>query len=276
MNTINNFRFIIISLGSTIFTSCIGQNNGLQDLINVNNFSTIELNINNGVCDSVGYEVWNYDEDVGVKSINIHKDFLYLTDVYHNSIKKVSIKSGNIESNICLSKLPASESGIWLRDITVFNNKVYVTGDRDSVYVFSLDLKLEKVIPVSVGYKNIYKMSPDSLLIYLDSEQLPNLNFKYELLLVTSDHNYSLINKIVSLNDYEKERRKTTINGEEYKLLTNSDKPFIEIPRGVIELKTEIPNIDEYGAKNIDFSKNYLIYFSSSKEKIIFYIYHFD
>jgi len=257
------------------FQSCNGNETPEKERLKVKKYSKIELLVNNEDVNSLGYKIWEEDEDVGVKSVCIDSGFIYLTDVYHNNIKKININDKSMVSSPSLSGLSLDESSLWLRDLVVFYEKIYVTSDRDRIYILGKDLKYQKAIKSNKGRKTIFKVNSDSLLIYLDDKQLANKNIKYDLLFIRKTGQSSMISKTISLDEYQEKKTLKERAGKEYRLYSVQSKNFIETQYGIIELKEEIKPIEDYGAYNIDFTDNFLVYFESTPTRLILHIYEY-
>lgn len=213
-----------------------------------------------------GYEYWEEDEDVGVKSIALNGDFAYLVDTYHTNIKRINLHNGSISSSTPLRQVPASKSGVWLRDITIFNDKVYVTSDRGQIYLFDLDLKVVDSIRTKFGVTTIFQKTLDSLVIYLGEEQLPDKSIEYDLLVIEKENKISSLKKRVSLSDYKSQG--SDVFGKKYEQYTEGGKNFLKTEYGVFHLRSAIQPITEYSARNIDFTSNKIAYFYMIPSKI--------
>jgi hypothetical protein len=222
-----------------------------------------------------GYYDFEDDEDMGIKSISIGNDYIYLTDVFYSNIKKVSINNGKIEtvSPKLGNKKPYPA---WLMDIAFFHDYVYVTSKLDSIYVLSSSLIPKKSISCDKGVKTIDHISNDSLLIYLSDKQLPNKSVEYSFLLIKKNGDYSTINKNISIEEESKSSLENQTMGKHYELykdLTGTE--YIKTEYGKLKLNTPIPQLTEYSARNLDFNEHYLVYFDCNPKKLTLYIYEY-
>lgn len=275
------FRVFLLSF-CLVGLSCMGDSSDTvvtsppsYKSITVKQYKSIELSVNNDYQDSVGYMPWEDDEDIGVKAIFTDDGFIYITDVLHNNIKKISIATEEVITSTSISPHPTFESGIWLRDLAIFNDKVYVTSDMDNIYVFSKDLSYEGAIKCKRGSNSFYKIGNDSLLVYLGNEQLENSDVQYNLLLVNKEEQTSVLSEIVTVEYYQKSLSTPSLFDDEYKYFSEGDKHHIQTQYGTLELNEAIPAITNYSARNIHFTKNCLVYFNSTDSKLTLYIYQY-
>ena len=271
-------KFVLIILANLIHLSCSSDvlSDRAKQSIKVKEHVVLEFLVDNSNPDSIGYEVWEMDENIGVKAISIHDGHIYITDVYHSNIKKISINNGSMMSSVSISNLPPSKSGVWLRDISSFNNKLYVTSDRDSIYVFSEDLRYEEAIECVKGRKTIFNVGDDSLFIYLGETQLENKDIEFDLMYIGKNDRISQVSKTLSIEEYGRKNSFKETLGKRYKVFIEDGKSFVETENGTIKIEGNIPVINDYDARNIDFDNNHLVYFDSTPSKLILHIYQFS
>jgi hypothetical protein len=117
--------------------------------------------VNNRDYEKIGFELITGDESNGVKSIILEDTVIYLLDAFHNNIKKINLITGKVKSSLRLSNKKA-----WLRDLAVFDKKLFVTTDLEANYILDLNLNLIKTFKLPMQTKYVYKVFKDSLLIY--------------------------------------------------------------------------------------------------------------
>jgi len=218
-----------------------------------------------------GYEAWVEDESIGVKSISLDENNAYLTDVYHNNVKKINLENGTITSSLPLRNTPPSKSGVWLRDIAIFGNKLYVTSDIDSIYVFNKDLTLIETIASFKGRKTFYRVTDDSLYVYLNSTQMPNKNISTDIQIITNDNSTKRMNLITSIDKYKENSSLADNQGNNYQVVDNC----ILTRYGKLQLNTPLYEITEYSARNIDFTKSNLAFFTTNQSSLNLYVYEY-
>ena len=228
---------------------------------------TWRFKIQNSNPDSIGYDVYEDDEDVGVKGIAVKEPYIYLTDVFHNNIKRVDLKTGKIVSSQALCK---KDEMVWLRQIVVFNDTLYVTADTKRIYVYSLDLKLIKELPEPDGQKHIASVAKDSLNIFLsEDEQQKDLSVPYNYLVIRKSGTSKVIKKVVPVQQLKEDDKVTSMNGKKFTTETINGKLCMKTEYGVFELKEPIKENKEYGAYNFDFTNNTLAYFYSTPKEFV-------
>ena len=241
----------------------------------IKNSKVLTLKMSNSDPNRIGYEVWEQDEDIGVKSIYIHENEILLVDTYHSNLKRIYLKDGSMEAGPSLSQLSGAESGIWLRDLAVFKDKIYVCSDMDSIYVFNMNLVREKAIPVPRGRKYVYDCNPDTLTFFLDSKQREDLSIDYQLLSITDENSYEAIVKTIPIEPYSKIRLQKYTHGRAYEISTDPKEHFIKTEVGKVFIDSSFTPISGYDAMNIDYNSKYLAYFDSDPEKFTLYYYQF-
>lgn len=231
--------------------------------------------VDNNNSNSIGYKIYTDDESIGVKGICIDGDYVYITDVYHTNIKRINTSTGEIKSSKSLSVLPADDAGVWLRELAVFNDKIYAPADRDTIYVFSKDLSLLQSIPVKNREKKyIESIDTNGIEIFFNNYESTGKAGEITLLFVNKKGEVSTIKKQIQKEE-EKQQSETTIQGKPFKTYTKNGKDYFECEYGTIELKTPIPEIKEYGALNLNFNSSTLVYFNSTPTEFILYVYEY-
>lgn len=233
----------------------------------------ISLKVNNKNIESIGYKVWQEDENEGVKSICLTQKYIYLTDVFHNNIKKVEILTGLVESS---QRIPAIgnhyDEKVWLRDITVFNKEIYVTSDLGYLFVFGMDLNLKDKIEIgTVGQFYFFSQTVDKLEVFLRNKQNTDLTMNLELLNISKNGDFNRSNMTMELNDFQSRSLNYYSKGKEIKLL-NDNKTIIS-KYWSMKVVDPINTTSEYDSFNIDYSENKLAYFNSTQDELFLRIY---
>jgi len=198
------FLFFLQKLNAQIEN--VKQKDNLNDTIKNYDYKMWTFKVNNEDSNNIGYEEYKEDESIGPKSLVVCGNYVYITDVYHSNIKEVNITTGEMRSSKrYLSKTTSGNfSRSWFRDIAIFNDKIYVTTDKDSIFCFSKKLSLLQSIPTLKGDKHIFSIEENELLVYLNDHQLPNHSVQIELLSINKDGQSLNVKKQISIEDYEK------------------------------------------------------------------------
>lgn len=234
-------------------------------------YKTYSFNVKNSSVDSFGFELYIDDESTGAKSLSIDSDFVYITDAYHSEVKKININTGEIVSSRNNSP-NYLQSFKQFNDIIVFNDNVLIPA-YDSLYTFSKQLKLLNSIKIQRGEKYIERVDSDKLFIYINDHQLSDLSTEYEYLVVDKANSVSTIKENISIGDYEKKSKIKKIQGKNYDIYSNEGKTYFRCEYGTIELKTMVPEIKHYAARNLNFNKSTLVFFDSTPKKLTLYVY---
>lgn len=237
----------------------------------IKTFKKWVFKVNNSDDESIGYKIYTDDESIGVKSICVDSDYVYITDVYHTNIKLINIVTGELKSSKTLANLPPDESGIWLWDIAVFNNKVYVTTNGTSIYVFSQELQLVEEITVRYGKNHIENVSKSTIEIFVGGEQIQNDTNSNILLINENGHKTKLLKKSQKSNNSQ-----VYVHGKPYKTFVKDGKNYFQNQCGIVVLEEPIPGIKEYsGAESINFNSTTLVYFDSTPTEFTLYVYKY-
>jgi hypothetical protein len=268
--------FMLSSCSATISekrTGSIGINDTVKE---IKTFKKWTFKVNNKDFEKIGYKIYTDDQSIGVKALYPEGEYVYITDVYHTNIKQINVNTGEMKSSKSLSPLPADESGIWLRDIAVFNNKIYAPADRDTTYIYSKELKLLQSIPTSRGNKYIESVGQNEIKIYLNSNQLPDMTIEKTLLSINKEGTVSTIKKDIPIEERTKQLEQRQVQDKPFKTYTKNGKNYFECEYGIIELKTSIPEIKEYDCvENFNFNSNTLVYFDSTPTEFTLYVYKY-
>ncbi len=272
-------------LSAILISGCFSQGTDLnsqkevkEEIVNEEShiYKKWQFKIDNKNAEGIGYKIYTDDESIGVKSICIEGEYAYITDVYHTSIKQININTGEIKSSKSLSPLPADNAGIWLRDIAVFNDKIYAPADRDTIYVFSKELNLLQSIPVKNRKKKyIEKINPDGIEIFFDNYESTDSADEITLLFVDKKGEVSTIKKKIPKEEINQNQSQTAIQGKPYKTYIKNGKNYFECEYGTVELENPIPEIREYGASNFNFNASALVYFDSTPNEFTLYVYKY-
>jgi len=220
--------------------------------------STYTFPINNDRPNCFGHQP-AHDFDVGPTAIALDGQYVYIVDTYHANIKRIDLDSGVVITSDKISTLKQP----WLRDVAVFNDKVYVTSDLDSIYVLSKNLRPLTSVYVGKEQKYFSKVSQDTLEIYF--------NLTNKILKITPDH------RIVA---FEQPRQRyiqspgKTPRGKRYHEFDEKGKQYIRTPYGVVELTpTFRETFMRYDASPVDFDAEKLVYFVLKDSALVLYLY---
>jgi hypothetical protein len=231
--------------------------------------------VNNADPGQIGYKTYTDDESIGVKAICVDGEYAYIADVYHTSVKRINITTGELLSSKPLSNLPSDESGIWLRDISIFNNKIYVTSDMSSIYVFSLDLELLQMISVLKGRKNIESINENNIEIFLYDNQLADKSIEKTLLSIDKNGDTATIKKQTSIQEYKKLLSQERVQGKPFQVYTKNSRSYFKNEYGIIELSNQVPDIKTYDVRNLNFNLSSLVFFDSTPTEFTLYVYKY-
>lgn len=218
-----------------------------------------------------GYFAAQNDAHVGVRGIALEGQYVYLSDTWHKSIKKVDIQKGEIVA----SKTLNARNKFTLADVTVFNDKLFVITDDTVVFVLDKNLTLLNTLSVpqdynkNLGeYKPIYWQTQDTLILHPELEHGEQLSdFRIPVKLIYIDKNNRVTSEIKILKPNEFYDKRNYIKGKSYKEFQQDEKYYFKTDYGNLPLPSAIPALKRYGAINFDFNENTLVYFDMDSTK---------
>jgi hypothetical protein len=285
------YVFIILFVVSALY-SCQFENTATANNQKLNNTvtKTVEnikplksvksyrFNIDNNNLNSFGFLLIEEDQSIGVRSIVLHGDYLYISDPFHGNIKKMRISDGELSSSLKL------DSNYKIREITVFNNFLYVFTDDTKCYSLDLDLniKAELTIPKYRWVKDIFKQTQKELMIYRPIEdviQLADKSTRLKIVKIGQDNSISKDSLTLTYEQFESSAyspKANHIRGIKYDYVANGNKTTLTNQYGVFELKEKLSNTAKfYDSKNIDFTESKIAHFSVTNNEVIIAIYEF-
>jgi|GEM_PF-5494084 len=199
-----------------------------------------------------GFRFSKSDESVGPASILLNDSLVYITDVIHNSLKVINVYNGKIINNIIFDTTYC----MWLRDIIIYNDLVYITSDRNRLYRITKDFKVIDEIEIDGEYTGL----KDKYFIIVNKDTLLDTDRNYFILPYSSKLvKYEGKVDVKGLNiDFQRKGFKFTI-----------DKNTLSFKNKYIVLNEKIPNVHNYySGNNIDFNDTSLVYFSITKKTL--------
>ena len=251
---------IIISTIVFLISSCaLSQKLSKVSAVRITNFDILHLAIDNNCIDSIGYEKNNDGPDIGIISMILNKNDVYLADKYHGNIKRLNLVSGKMISSDILN----SHHQPWINDICVFDQHLVVLSDLDTCYILNLDLNHVEYFTLERGDKFFTKIG-DSLYVYnLSTQKCLKLSDIYKIRRREIDCDIPDIwNKSNLIKDYSYLK----VNGSRFIIFLNQK----------LQIKTEFPlDLIRYDARNLDFDKKNLAYFGYKDNQFLIYVYNF-
>lgn len=231
----------------------------------------ISLVVSNDNPESIGYKVWETDEDEGAKSICIYEKSIYLTDVYHDNIKRIDIETGQVVSSQRIPRDPKHfDDKLWLRDIAFFDGSIYVTSDLGYVFVLDSSLKMTDRINIERGQPYFFSEKEEYLSVFINANQSEDLSIEVDLLIIRKGGNHKRVKEIIQVDEY---KQRTTNYYTKGKIVNYDRGGHVKTDYWDVSLNEPIPKITKYDARNIDYTRNRLIYFNSTPEQLELKIY---
>jgi len=220
-----------------------------------------------------GYFATGNDAHTGVRGIAFDEEYVYLSDTWHKSVKKVDIQKGEIVANKRLN----ARNKFTLADITVFNDNLYVITDDTVVFILDKNLTLLNTLSVPQDYnknlgerKPIYWQTQDTLILHPELEHGKQLSdFRIPVKLIYIDKNNRITSEIKLLKPNEYPLIRGYIKGKKYEILKQDGKYYFITEYGKLPLQSDIPTLKRYGAINFDFNESTLVYFDMDSSKFV-------
>lgn len=287
-------NFIILALHSFVLSSCQGTTKSDQvstsdvknnvELITENKgFKPIKsaqvfrYRINNADSKQFGFLSVQEDQSIGVRSVVLYGDFVFVSDPLHGNIKKIDLKDGKITS--VSQQLDVNNS---LRALTVFNNILYVLTDDANIFLldFTLNKTEELFVPKYKWVKDVFKQTENELILFRpieDVTQQADKSMKVKLVKIDRANTIKKDSLVWSYDEYNKSAyAATNIRGQQYNYLSEGGKHFVVNEYGKFELKEKLPSTHKYyDSKNIDFSVDKLVYYNVTPDEVILTVYEY-
>ena len=254
MKLLKTLQLILFGLIYISITTCISMGDRTSRNESSNNekristfcqeysFAFDSLSVN-----SFAKKYYSGDLPISPSSITILGNNIYIVDVYHNNVKRFNLESKNLYSS-----LPISEKRIWLYDIIAFNDKIYVTSETDSIYIFSPELILLNKLFLNKGKGLFFKSYDDSLIVSYsaDKHKFVTLNKKGEVVNIS----YGYRNKSNLAHGKYCERKNKSYH--------------VNTSLGLVQLEKEY----EFEGINLDYDNSKLVFFNTDSNNLYLYI----
>lgn len=219
---------------------------------------TFTFPVDNNCPQCFGYKTYEHDMSVGPASIIIHENFAYVTDRVHGNVKRIDLETGELAAGPRVN----NSYNPWLNDIAIFNGKIYVTSDLDSVHVLDMNLKPLYAFYLGRGEKYFTRIQDENFEILIELEDR-------KVVIDKSDAIVSAIDKVINLDIIIQP------HGKKYEIIKKGDKQFIKNQYDLVALQTPYSyNFNDYDAFRIDFTENRLVYFDVNDSTFTLYVYN--
>lgn len=206
-------------------------------------YRIFEFNFNNQDPSAFGKEYIKGDLPITPSSITVFNNEIFIVDPFHNNVKKIDIETTELTSST-----PVSSRRAWLYDVIAFNNRIYVSSEADTIYVFTTGLTLVNKIFITKGKGYFYDVNGDSLIIGYPAE-----GHKY----FTIDSTNSIIRETEGYRD-----KSNLVHGK-FCARTDGD-TVITTYYGKIRLKKRY----RFEGINLDYDSYKLVYFNTDTTRL--------
>lgn len=254
-------------LMSLVLISCIKTDNSKHETIEATQPKIFTFPIDNEDPCKFGFVEMDNGISIGVTSVCIVNNFVYLTDEYHKNVKRIDILNSNL---ICSDKITDSTFFKQFNDVIDFNDNLYITSSEKNIYVVDYNLKksFSFELPTRGGYPISIMSRSDSTIDFSVPvrDSLYRINISNEVVLkriLTSDESSRLTNYFnVELGN---------IRSKKLEYIKSDSAEYIKIDQKTIKLIT--PFVYTSDAFNIDYDKNHMAIFNINTQEVKLYIY---
>jgi hypothetical protein len=108
-----------------------------------------------------GFQSFEHDLPVGPQDVKLTYNSIYVLDRYHSNIKKIDM-NGKVQ----LASDPLSDENIWLKQIEILDDRILVTSELDSIYIYSENLELMERKFLQKGNPRIFQTNSSRIVLY--------------------------------------------------------------------------------------------------------------
>jgi hypothetical protein len=247
------------------------QAKGFIDNKSIKSTQVFRFKVNNTDVQQMGFLALQEDQSIGIRSVVINNDFVFLADPLHGNIKKINLKSGKI-----IAVSPKLDNENNLRTLAVFNNAIYVITDKENIKM--MDFNFNKIDDLSVPnykwVKDVFFQTENELVLFRPIEdvvQQADKSMKIKTLKIDVTKSIRIDSVILSYDEYTKSPyAKDNIRGKRYDYLNEDGRHYLLNEFGKFELKEELPTTYRYyDSKNLDFTSNKIVYYSVTPDEVI-------
>lgn len=179
MKSINVYLLLVVCYSCNSHTASEKQVSVTLDTLSLLKVEELRFSYDNTDTLSFGVKFVPHDFPIGQPSLVLNKGNVYIIDAFHSNVKKVDLNTGKFET----SQVLPSRGG-HLYDAIVFNNKLYISSELDTIYVLDMDLApLARLNPGLGRASFVRTYGNDSLSIYFpDAKMYQTWNHRNELI----------------------------------------------------------------------------------------------
>jgi len=239
-----------IAENKTAFNNKLGENKKIEILKYAKYYFPVSYNDSS----KIGYPKESYHE-TGPRSIDIYKNNAYIVDPFFDKIWKINLDSGKV---VCNSKKLSMEYKPRFSDILAFNDKIYVSTELSTTYIYSTDLILLDTIETDNDNKSFIKIDNEKFGI--------EFSLKHEIHIYNLKHNLIEKTKMIELSFGTYKGRAIDYD---------FDSEFIKFEYGTLLLKEKFKKNFNYDYSPIAYNEKNLAYFYTDKTGFFLYVYWF-
>lgn len=217
--------------------------------------SEFTLNVDNLDINAVGYKHFEEDMDVGVNSMFVFNNTIYLPDVFHKNIKAFNIETKRLKVS--------EELTAWITDIMIYNQKVLVVSDYNGLSLLDLDLNInEKSIQLPKGYKYFIKYDEEFFIVNYSVVKRSEGRVFYECYKLDSLLTHK-IDKVNLASEVLPDRVCFFDNEKQIE-----EKLYLEVGNSFYEIPHSLKRIKEYDAFNIFVEDKQITYYYIDEKEL--------
>ncbi len=138
------------------------KSSDIQDTLWTVQYKTLRFIYNNEDSTKFGVQFVEHDLPIGEAALVIDDRFAFIVDQYHNNIKRIDLETGQI-----ISSKKLSQKRLFLNDIVIFRNLLYVSTELDTIFVLGKDFSKETKFFLKKGRSSFSRIfGIDSLILF--------------------------------------------------------------------------------------------------------------
>lgn len=263
----NKTWYIIACQIAVILTSCIRPDKPLDNSTEAVQPKIFTFPIDNENVSKFGFIEMDNGISIGVTSVCIVNNYVYLTDEFHKNIKRLDVSTSTL---ICSYEITDSTFFKQFNDVIDFNGNLYITSSERNVYVINYDLDRSSffTIPTIGGYPIGIMSKTDSTIDFcvMVRDSLYRVNHNNEVVLKRQLEN----SEILKLTNYFNVEL-GNIRSKRLNYYKNENGEYMEINGRSVKLVNPFTYASD--AFNVDFDNNYLVIFNCNSKELKLYIY---
>ncbi len=212
--------------------------------------------------------------DGGIRVIQIKEDYCFLLDEVHKNIKRINLTDGTIVCGEVLSGI----DGIYLIDMLIFKDNIYVSTRRDKLYILNLDMRVidSSIIATDTSHDIYFKGVKDGNILAFISLNDTLLEISPKGIVVGSDKVSPSVGHKLAFNTYYSPNKESAVRFNKYLIEEKNDEQMFISESHRIKLTKKFNDLSDTNLHgfNMDFNDKYFVYFEVADSSIYLHVYN--